>query len=56
MTSIPQDVITHCNRHKLCRGCPLVGGVCVAPTVSADDARWQQWVEKMVLEVRAMSA
>ena len=51
---IPDDVIEHCARHKLCQGCPLVGGLCVAPIVPQSDPRWQEWINAVVGRVRAM--
>lgn len=49
----PPDVIDHCNRHKLCKKCPL--GTCVAPLVPITDPRWGQWLQGRVEAVRELS-
>ena len=53
--TIPQDVIDHCARHKLCPGCALVNGVCVAPMVPVTDPRWRAWLDRVVSEVREIN-
>ena len=50
VTKVPQDVVDHCARFKLCEGCPL--GTCVAPLVNADDPKWAEWIEERTKVVR----
>lgn len=53
LKSLSQDVIDHCKRHSMCKGCPL--GTCVAPLVNADDPRWKEWLDGRAEAVRALS-
>lgn len=54
MSVVPQHLIDHCLKHKLCRGCPL--GTCVAPVgVSVTDPRWQQWIDSITARLRGGS-
>lgn len=54
--SVPKDIREHCENHRLCAGCPLKGGLCVAPLADYGDPRWAAWIEKVSAEVRRYSA
>ena len=49
---IPQDVIDHCAKHRMCKGCPL--RPCTAPTVPVTDPRWDAWLNERVRLVREL--
>lgn len=51
---IPQDVVDHCDKHKLCKGCPL--GTCVAPLVGITDPRWDEWLKERIAAVRELKS
>lgn len=51
---IPRDIIDHCAKHRLCKGCPLK--TCDAPTHSAGDPRWDQWLTQRIAEIRRLYA
>ena len=45
---IPQQVIDHCEAHKMCRGCKLN---CVAPVSDRD---FDKWLESQIKRVLAL--
>lgn len=46
LISVPQYVIDHCNKHKLCKGCQLN---CTAPVSDRD---FQPWLKTQVEKIR----
>ena len=52
MSRVPQDVIDHCAKHPMCKGCPL--GTCVAPVVTYPDPRFDRWIDECTEKVRAL--
>lgn len=40
----PDDVISHCNKYKYCKGCPFVGAQCVAPVA---EHLFENWIKNM---------
>lgn len=41
---VSEATVQHCNKFKMCKGCPFVSGLCVAPVGGHD---FQKWVDKM---------
>ena len=41
---VTQQAIDFCNKYKICKGCPFVGGECVAPV---SGHKFDDWIEKM---------
>jgi hypothetical protein len=46
---IPQDIISHCEKHSMCKGCPL--GTCVAPV---SDHHFNDWLSRRITEIRSV--
>lgn len=52
VTRIPQDVIDHCAKHPMCKGCPL--GTCVGPVSQYPSDVWDKWYESRIEAVREL--
>lgn len=43
------EIQNHCDKYKMCNGCPFVAGKCVAPV---GDHLYGEWLEKMLVAMR----
>lgn len=41
---VTTEIIEHCNKYKMCIGCPFNGGKCVAPV---GDHLYAEWLKTM---------
>ena len=48
--NIPTEVIDHCQKYSMCKGCPL--GTCVAPLAEANTDRWNEWLAERIDKIR----
>jgi len=51
--TVTSEIIDHCSKFKMCKGCRFNGNECIAPLSNHNDINYQKWVETMNNKIKA---
>ena len=53
--SVTTEMVDHCNKFNMCKGCKFNGNECVAPLSNYNDKSYKDWVDLMNNKIKELT-